>query len=88
MRELLECLELCLGMDEEPIESLWFRIKERTDKGDIIVGVCCRPPDPEEPVDQALCRQVRAASSFQALVLMRDFNHPNICLHSCKKAVH
>ena len=34
-----ECMELCLGMDEEPNESLWIRIKEQS-KGAIIVSVC------------------------------------------------
>ncbi|GAB0208322.1 hypothetical protein GRJ2_003297900 [Grus japonensis] len=41
----LECMELHLGMDEEPIKSLWVRIKGSTGAGDIIVGVCYRPPD-------------------------------------------
>ena len=36
------------GMDEELTGSLWVRIKERTGKRDIIVGVCYRPPDQEE----------------------------------------
>jgi len=30
-------------------------------------------------VDEALCRQVEAASRSQILVLMEEFNHPNIC---------
>ena len=78
MKEQLECMELCLGMDEESAEiSLWIRIKERTGKGDM-VDDCCRPPDQEEQVDQAICRQIGAASSLQALVLMGDFNFPNI----------
>ena len=72
-------MELCLGMDEEPAESLWARIKERTDKADIIVGVHYRPPDQEEQVDDALYRQIGAASRLQALVLMVPrFNHPDI----------
>ncbi|GAB0199565.1 hypothetical protein GRJ2_002421900 [Grus japonensis] len=81
VREQLECVELCLGMDEELTESLWVRIKERAGKGDIIVGVCCRPPDQEEQVDQALYRQIGAASGLNlpALVLMGDFSHPDIC---------
>ena len=37
MREQLECMELAIG--EDPNESLWVRITERTGKGDIIVGV-------------------------------------------------
>ncbi|XP_065544317.1 telomere repeats-binding bouquet formation protein 2 isoform X2 [Lathamus discolor] len=38
-----------------------------------------RPPDQGEPVDEALYRQIGTASHSQALVLMGDFNHPDIC---------
>ncbi|GAB0204032.1 polycomb group RING finger protein 3-like [Grus japonensis] len=75
----LECMELHLGMDEEPTESLWLRIKGRAGAGDIIVGVCYRPPDQGDRADEALYRQIGAASRSQALVLMGDFNHPDIC---------
>ncbi|GAB0203910.1 high affinity cAMP-specific and IBMX-insensitive 3',5'-cyclic phosphodiesterase 8B [Grus japonensis] len=47
--------------------------------GDIIVGVCYRPPDQGDRVDEALYRQIGAASHSQALVLMGDFNHLAIC---------
>lgn len=30
-------------------------------------------------MDEALCRQVGAASRLQALILMEDFNHPKSC---------
>lgn len=43
----LECVEVCLGMDEKPTDSLWIRIKERTRTDDIIGGVCYRLPDEE-----------------------------------------
>ncbi|GAB0181373.1 hypothetical protein GRJ2_000602600 [Grus japonensis] len=66
-------------MDEEPTESLWVRIKGRAGTGDIIVGVCYRPSNQEDRVDEALYRQIGAASCSQALVLMGDFNHPDIC---------
>lgn len=62
---------LCLGMDEEPNESLWVRIKGRGGTGDIVVQVCYRPPNQEDQTDKALCRQVEVAPSSQALVLMR-----------------
>lgn len=45
------------GMDEEPAESLWVRIKGRVRSGDVIVVVCCRPPDQEEHADEFLYRQ-------------------------------
>ncbi|GAB0183006.1 hypothetical protein GRJ2_000765900 [Grus japonensis] len=66
-------------MDEEPTESLWVRIKGMAGTGDISVGVCYRPPSQEDQVDEALDRQIGAASCSQALVLLGDFNHPNIC---------
>ncbi|GAB0183727.1 hypothetical protein GRJ2_000838000 [Grus japonensis] len=75
----LEYMELHLGMDEEPTESLWVRIKGSTGAGDIIAGVCYRPPDQGDRADEALYRQIGAASRSQALVLMGDSNHPNTC---------
>ncbi|GAB0188002.1 hypothetical protein GRJ2_001265500 [Grus japonensis] len=79
INDQLECMELHLGMDEEPTESLWVRIKGRAGAGDIIAGVCYRPPDQGDQADEALYRQTGAASCSQALVLMGDFNHPDIC---------
>ncbi|GAB0177064.1 voltage-dependent L-type calcium channel subunit alpha-1C [Grus japonensis] len=38
-----------------------------------------RPPDQGDGADEALYRQIGAASCSQALVLVGDFNHPNIC---------
>ncbi|GAB0203861.1 thrombospondin-4 [Grus japonensis] len=75
----LECMELHLGMDEDPTESLWVRIKGSAGAGDIIAGVCYRPPDQGDRADEALYRQIGAASRSQALVLMGDLNHPDIC---------
>ncbi|GAB0205799.1 hypothetical protein GRJ2_003045500 [Grus japonensis] len=75
----LECMELHLGMDEEPTESLWVRIKGKAGAGDIIAGLFYRPPDQGDRADEALYRQIGAASRSQALVLMGDFNHPDIC---------
>ena len=78
VREQLECIELCLGADEEPVESLWVRIKRQPHMGDVIVGVYYRPPDQEEEVSEAFYKELKAASQSQALVLLRDFNHPDI----------
>ncbi|PKU27748.1 dtw domain-containing protein 2 [Limosa lapponica baueri] len=75
----LECMEICLGMIEEPTESLWVRIKGRARTVDITVRVCYRLPDQEDLADEALYRQTGASSHSQALVLMWEFNHPNIC---------
>ena len=45
-------------------------------------GVCYRPPDQEEAVDEAFLLQLQEVLSSQALVLMGDFNHPDICWDS------
>jgi len=78
VREQLECIELGLGANEERVESLWVRIKGQAHTGDITVDVYYRPPDQEEEIDEAFYRQLQAASQSQALVLMGDFNHPDI----------
>jgi len=79
VREQPECIELCLGADEEEVESLWVRIKGQAHMGDIIVGVYYRPPDQDEEGDEACYRQLKVASQSQALVLIGDINHPDIC---------
>jgi len=78
VREQLECTELCLGADEEQVESLWVRIKGQPHMSDVIVSVYYRPPDQEEEVDEAFYKQLKVASQSQALVLMGDFNRLDI----------
>jgi len=53
VREQLECIELCLEMNDERVESLWMRIKGLGNMGDTIVDVYLRLPDQEEEVDGA-----------------------------------
>jgi len=48
VNDQLESMELRLGTNEEPNESLWVRIKGRAGTGDIIVGVCYMPPAQED----------------------------------------
>jgi len=47
--------------------------------GDTVEGAYYRPPDQEEEVDEAFYTQLKEASQSQALVLIEDFNHPDIC---------
>lgn len=62
----------CWGMDREPTESLWVRIRGRTRPSLIIVGIFYRPPDQEDHVNEALYRQTEAILYSQVLVLMGD----------------
>jgi len=71
-------MDLCRGVDEELVESLWVRIKGQAHLDDTVVVVYYRPPDQREEVNEACYKQLKAASQSQALVLMGDFNHPDI----------
>ncbi|PKU32688.1 nedd4-binding protein 2-like 2 [Limosa lapponica baueri] len=69
IKDQLECMGLQLWMDEDPTESLWVKIKGSTGAGDVTVGVCYRPLDQGDRVDEALYRQLGAALHSQTLVL-------------------
>ena len=47
-----------------------------------MVGVYYRPPDQGEPIDETLLLQLQEALCSQALILLVDFSHPNICWKS------
>ena len=47
-----------------------------------MVGVCYRPPDQEEAVDEAFLLQLQEVSRSRAPVLMGDFSHLDICWNS------
>jgi len=71
-----------LRRNYEQVESVRVRIKGQANIGDTVVGVYCRPPSQEEEVDEAFYKQLEVASWFLELVLMGDFNCPDICLIS------
>ncbi|PKU38936.1 hypothetical protein llap_10761 [Limosa lapponica baueri] len=78
VRERVERIELCQGVDDECVESLWVRSKGRANMGDTVLGVYYRPPDQEEKVNEAVYRQQEIASQSQALVLMGSFDYSDI----------
>ena len=55
-----------------------------------MVGVYYRLPNQGEPIDEAFLLQLQEASHSQALVLLGDFNHPDICwkssMASCRQS--
>ena len=58
------------------------KIKYGSSKGHLVVGVCYGSPNQGEPVDETFLLQLQEASCLQALVLMGDFNHPDMCWKS------
>ena len=83
--ECFEVTELMTGDNE--VESLWVKITGRADKADILVGVCYRPPNQDEETDGVFYEQLAEAVQLPALVLMGDFNFPNICWEYTEEAV-
>lgn len=77
IKRWIECEELPLKNSHKQVESLWVKIRDRTNKGHLMVGVYYRPPDQGEPVDVAILLQLEEVSYLQAL-LMGKFNHPNV----------
>ncbi|KAK4810861.1 hypothetical protein QYF61_008833 [Mycteria americana] len=82
IKEWIDCEELSLKNSHKQVESLWVRIGDRGNKGNLVVGVYYRLPDQGEPTDEAFFLQLQEASCLQALVLLGDFNHPGICWKS------
>ncbi|KAJ7412639.1 dtw domain-containing protein 2 [Pitangus sulphuratus] len=72
----LECTELLLGMNEDPTESLWIRIKGWAGSHDIIVGsvIGC----PTRKIEKIRASVGGATPNLQTLVLMGDFHHSDI----------
>ena len=72
-----ECVEINEGGDR--VESIWIGIKAKANKTEVIVGVCYRPPTQDEEVDERLYKQLGEVSRSLPLVLVGDFNFPDIC---------
>ncbi|CAM4697277.1 unnamed protein product [Lepidochelys kempii] len=66
---------------------LWIKFRSVCNKSDVVVGVCYRPPDQGDEVDEAFFRQLTEATRSHTLILMGDFNFPDICWES-NTAVH
>ncbi|TRZ10660.1 hypothetical protein HGM15179_016453 [Zosterops borbonicus] len=65
--------------DRKGRRELRGRIKRKSNRADIQLGVCYRPPNQEEEVDNIFYKQLENISGSPALVLVGDFNLPDIC---------
>ncbi|TRZ08332.1 hypothetical protein HGM15179_018775 [Zosterops borbonicus] len=68
-----------IDIETNRVECLWVRIKGKANKADIVLGVCYHPPNQEEEVDNLFYKQLENVSGSSALVLVGDFNLPDIC---------
>ncbi|PKU45859.1 rna-directed dna polymerase from mobile element jockey-like [Limosa lapponica baueri] len=77
VRDRFECLEVNNGNDS--VQCLWVRLKGKANKADIMVGVYYRPPNQDVEVDETFYQQLEQLLQSLALVLVGDFNFPDIC---------
>jgi len=77
IRDCFDCTELkdC----DDNVECLWVKMKGKANKADILLGVCYRPPDQNEEADEAFYKTLAEVSQSLVLVLVGDFNLPDIC---------
>ncbi|KAK4823212.1 LOW QUALITY PROTEIN: hypothetical protein QYF61_027359 [Mycteria americana] len=64
---------------DDKVKCLWVRMKEKANKVDILLGVCYSLPNQDEEADEAFYKQLAEVSQSLALILMGDFNLPDIC---------
>jgi len=79
VKKWIEREELSLKNNHEQVEILWVRIGDRGKNGNLVVGVYCRLVDQGQPIDEAFFLKIQEASCLKSLVLLGDFNHPDIC---------
>lgn len=69
-------MELTVGNGS--VESFWIRPKGQTNHVTVTVGVYYRPSSQNNDTNKLSFEQLRDASKSTALVLMEDFNLPEI----------
>lgn len=82
----IDCNELCLINSHNQTESSWIKINDQTNRDVWWLG----PSDQGEPADLVFLLQLQEASHSQALLLVGDFNHMDVCWKSnisvCKQS--
>ena len=67
-----------------------MKTREQANTGNLMVGAYYRLSDQRDSVDEVFLLQLQEASRLQALILIGDFNHPDICWKcdtaSCKQS--
>jgi len=62
MKKWIECEELSLKGSHNQVESLWVRIRDQGNKGNLVAGVYYRWPDQWELIDEAFLLHLQEVS--------------------------
>jgi len=77
VRDCFDCTELDDCGDK--VKCLWVKMKGKANKTDILLGVCYRPPNQDEEVDEPFYKCLAEVSQSLAPVLAGDFNLLDVC---------
>lgn len=67
MREALDTMEV--ETNDNKVECLWVRIRRKSSKAGILVGICYGPPSQKEEVDNLIYKQLEDVSRSPTLFL-------------------
>jgi len=79
VRDCFDCTELNDCDDKVECLCLSVKMRGKAHKADILLGVCYRPPSQDQEIDEVFYKRLAEVSLSLALVLMGDFNLPDIC---------
>ena len=70
-----------IALSTSIVKTGWsvFALESGANRADVVVGVYYRPPTQDREVDEIFCRHLGEISRSLALVLVGDFNFPDIC---------
>ena len=60
------------------VENLWVRMKQKANKVHVVVGIYHQPRNHDNDTNELFYKELRDISRSAALVLMGDFNFPDI----------
>jgi len=70
VRDCFDCIEL--NNCDDKVECLWVKMRGKAKQADILLGVCYRPPNQDEEVDEVFHKRLAEVSQSLALVLVGD----------------
>lgn len=79
VRDVYTCEEIQDLEPQSQSESIWVKIKGEKNNSDLIVGVYYRSPSQTEDIDDAFLEQMAKHAKGREIVVMGDFNYPDIC---------
>jgi len=69
----------CLKNSNAQVENLGVNIRDQANKAILVVYFDYRLPNQGEGVDEVFSFELHGTSSSQALIMLGDLNHPDIC---------